>query len=168
MNKFEINIEIGLSILSRMLDIEIEWDYAVIDENINNNNTKILMAYNPKTNCVIINPRIEMILESFYPNAPAYVRATLFSKLAHECRHGWQYKHPEAFKIDFKATYGILGDEYIKSDCEIDAYAFEEAILKMLLENEEAILEFPNKAPEIHTLAYKYYDAYASLFAKYI
>lgn len=169
MDRFETNIELGLNLVSKILGININWNYAVIDENTPKDLiTKVLMAYDSKTNCVLINPQLQKILEESYSKNFSLIRASLYSKLAHECRHAWQYNHPESFIINLKATYGVLGDEYIKTDFETDAYAFEEAFLKMMLEDIEAQLEFPIDAANIHTLAYQHYDTYVSLFAKYI
>lgn len=128
MDRFEASIEIGLNLASKMLGIDIGWNYAIVDDNTSKEIVeKVFMAYDRNQNSVIINPNLKAILEKAFFNDYSYIRATLYSKLAHECRHGWQQKHPEAFKNDFKSTYGILGDAYIKNDYEADAYAFEEA-----------------------------------------
>lgn len=163
-DRFDNFIEYCLEGLCKMLKVEVLWDYAVVSPDtplslIN----KILMAYDKASNAVIINPKINDVLKRNYGNNPEYILATIYSKLAHEVRHAWQYKN-KIYNFKDYVPFANVGENYILEPEEIDAYAFEEANLKLFLSDKSIEIEFEKQVPELHKKANILFKDYRESF----
>lgn len=116
------------------------------------------MAFDEKGNTVIVNPKL---MEKHIGIPDNYVIASIISKIGHEARHAWQVKNHQ-FQENYKPV-GKIGKVYMLQPSEQDAFAFEEAVLKIILGRAESEIDFENEekyAKEIHKMANDLYTQY--------
>lgn len=163
-------IEYGVNIFSKMLGVKVTWEYAIIDENTPNLLVEtILMAYDNNFSTIIVNPQIRAVLE-YLGYAEGLITIVILSNIAHEVRHAWQYTQEE-FKesLTIGTTFGSSGMNYAAQIHEIDAYAFQEAFLKFILEDPTYNMEIDNSISDvvitsIHNRANELYEYYKEAF----
>lgn len=109
------------------------WDYFIVRDYEIEKSLKIFASYNKEENVIFLNPFIDKICGKY---GKEFMVAIIISKIAHEMRHVWQIKHHyDEYEWDRYESYGNIGDEYIYNKAEIDAFAFEEVVLKVLFDN---------------------------------
>lgn len=164
----EILIDGSIDFLCELLDIKrISWDFVKFEKNtskyLKDNFTAI---FNFDEMCIYINPYLEKNLKKEIKNEDAnFIKCVIISKLAHECRHAYHLEHQDEF--NFKQYYNDLKNkkDVINSDVEIDAYAFEQAILWLVLDDKDLKIYFGDSIQDrVQELALKLYNKY---FIKY-
>ena len=92
--------------------------------------------------------------------------------VAHELYHAYQHKNePGLFDTQEKQNYNVVGIDYIKQPLEMQAYAFQTAIIMLY---EEAYVKFELEGVdekttiEINKLAEEYYNKYKDKFISVI
>ncbi len=152
-------IDYSISIFENLFDLKLLWDYSIIEPDTPQELVDtILMGLVEEENIIMINPQIDKLYSSIPTNLKI---ASIISKIGHEARHAWQDKQ-KLFKGKYK-SYGAVGRTYINQPAEKDAYAFEEAVLKIVLHDKNAAIDFKDEeqyAKEIHTNAFLLYDEY--------
>ena len=155
-------IEYSLNVFNKLFNLELYWDYAIIEENTPKSVIEsILMAYDDEWKTIIVNPQIKAVLGLNNANEKL-IDMLVISNVAHEARHAWQHKQRK-FKNIIKNTqsYGLLGIHYVNQEVEVDAYAFQEAVLKILCEEPALHLAVPkNVEAKIHTKSMEMYHQY--------
>lgn len=112
-------ISLIINQLTNLLSINI-YGYDILAKDEPNDNTDFAAIYSHEHDIIFISP---YALEYFAKEPPSSALVKLYGLLAHEMRHAWQFK-----------TYGtIYFNDYIRGDnshiSEIDAYAFQEAVM---------------------------------------
>jgi len=152
-------IEYGIVFACKILGVnDIGWDYAQITGKETEEELKIITAYDKEYNAIIVNPYILRILWDKSKD-DEYVLANIIAKMSHEVRHAWQYKNG-IFDESKYSCFKAAGEDYINNEMEIDAFAFEEAVLKFILEDDNAEIDFGKPQPKIHEKAFELYKKY--------
>ena len=166
--KLEYVIELAYRAFKCVFRVDIAgWDYFIISDDKDVLNRKIMATYNDELDTIFINPLIkDIILEAGLPDY--MVIPTIFAKVGHEYRHAWQKRQPD-FKDDFKHKVLLIDDElkYRKQRIEVDAFAFEEVVLKVITGNKKLVLDIED-ADDVHQLALKLNDEYGEKIEKEI
>lgn len=148
-NDIDLIVDKGIERLSKILNLSgITWEYAIIDENTPNLLIETtLMAYDNQSRSIIVNPYITQILEE-HGYSEEITISLILSNVAHELRHAWQYAQEE-FKeaLETQMTFAKAGIDYVQGIHEIDAYAFQEAFLKYIFEDQDFKLDISKSIP---------------------
>ena len=166
--QLEYVIELAYNAFKAVFSVDIAgWDFFIIDDDKDVLNRKIMATYNEDLGCIFINPLIEdIILERGLPDY--MVIPTIFSKVGHEYRHAWQRRQKD-YQDDFRHRILLVEDEegYRRQRIEVDAFAFEEVVLKVMTGDKDIVLDIED-GDDVHQLAMKLYDEYKDILEKEI
>ncbi len=166
--EFEIIIFGCIDFYCRLLNIKpISWDFIKFSKNdskeIKQNFTSL---FDFAKRCIYINPNLKRNLRKEYKNEDEeFILGLISTKLAHECRHAYQLEHQDEFDIvkyfeDLKNNKNILNN-----DIEIDASAFEQAVLWLSFGTKDLKLKFDESIDnKVQELALKLYNEYTIKF----
>ena len=157
-------IDFSVNVFKKLFKIDLEWFFAEVNINISEYLKKsVTMAYSHADKCIVISP---YILEQFFDEGITVKKMIhiIFSLIAHEFRHAWQYTKEE-FKNSLK-EYKIFSthkESYVYQDTEIDAYAFQLACYWIISDNLNSYLTVPEELnKEVNQLAIKLYYQYCN------
>ncbi|MBO7086225.1 MAG: hypothetical protein J6W25_03820 [Bacilli bacterium] len=118
--------------------------------------------YQKENNAILIHP----------DSLSIYDLSEMTAIVAHELYHAYQYKtEPELYDTQKKQNYCVVGMDYVKQPLEMQAYAFQDAIIMLY---EEVCVKFELEGVdektrgEIDILAEEYYKKYADKFIEVV
>ena len=114
----------------------------------------IMFAFDPKKNVIYVHSNLDSLLQNY---SLEYATMTIISKVGHEMRHAWQAMLP-IYKSDFENYKNPKAVDYLSQTIELDAYAFEEMICKVL--NNDMSCKLDVEDEQIHRLANDLYRQY--------
>lgn len=166
--EFEIIIYGIIDFFCKLLNIKpLSWDFIKFTKNdskeIKQNFTS-LFDFDKK--CIYINPNFKRNLRKEYKHEDEeFIIGLISSKIAHECRHGYQLEHQDEFEI-VKYFEALKNNKnIINSDIEIDANAFEQAVLWLVFGSNDLKIKFDESIEnEVQELATKLYNEYSIKF----
>ena len=166
--QLELTIELAYNAFKAIFSVDIAgWGFFIVDDNKSPLNRKIMASYDDELDMIFINPYIaEIIIDAGLPDY--MVIPTIFSKVGHEFRHAWQ-KRQKDYEDDFENRILLIEDEdkYRHQRIEVDAFAFEEVILKAMTGDKNMVLDIED-GDDVHELAMKLYDEYKNIVEKEI
>ena len=164
--QLELTIELAYNVFKCVFTLDIAgWDFFIISDDKDALNRKSMATYNDELDTIFINPLIvDIIHERGLPDF--MIVPTIFSKVGHEFRHAWQ-KRQKDYQEDFKNRILLVDDEegYRRQRIEVDAFAFEECVLKVMTGDKTLVLDLED-ADDVHQLSLKLYEEYGEKIEK--